>query len=115
VTIDHFDTIFLGYVRQARKTKRVYGPYVEVERGFTTHSPCYVWLGGFRNGRPYIRTNTTSRSVRRMLMQLVGERGLVYPECGHDDCVNPQHLVCVKQWEEKVGRDTSTGRFISVS
>jgi hypothetical protein len=75
VTRDCFDTIFLGCIRQSGKTKRVYGPYLETERGFSTVGPCYVWLGGFRNGRPYLRTNTTSRSVRRMLMMLVGERG----------------------------------------
>jgi hypothetical protein len=105
-------TIFLGYVLEPGKVRSIIGAYLEEERGFSSDSPCYVWLGPFKHGAPYVTTHFTTRSVRKMLAYQAGRKGRVYPACGFDDCVSPRHMGSVHYWKHQ-GRDEKSGRFSS--
>jgi hypothetical protein len=106
------DTLFLGYVQEMGKVRRILGPFIEDERGYSTHSACYAWQGAYINGRPYVRTHRKSRSVLKMLAHQWGKRGRIYQACGWSDCVNPMHMGSVFYWRHQP-RDPETKRFMS--
>ncbi len=102
--------IFLGFLEHGGRTVAVEGPYVEDERGYSTHSPCWAWQGPFSKGRPYVKTRMKTRSVLKMIASQRGARGRVYQRCGHSDCVNPSHLASSHYWKYQE-RDPETKRF----
>jgi hypothetical protein len=110
-TASNFDLIFLGYVEEMGRTRRILGPYLEDERNYSTHSPCYAWMGAFKHGRPYVLTHRKSRSVLKMLAIQNCRKGRIYQLCGHHDCVNPHHLGSRHYWKHQE-RDPETMRFV---
>jgi hypothetical protein len=110
-TAIEFDTILLGYIEEMGRTRRILGPYLEDERGYSTASPCYAWMGAFKHGRPYVLTHRRSRSVLKMLAHQHLRKGRIYQACGHSDCINPLHLGTVHYWRHQE-RDPETMRFL---
>jgi hypothetical protein len=106
-----FDAILLGYVEEMGRTRRVDGPYVEDERGYSTSGPCFAWQGSYLKGRPYVRMHRRSRSVLKMLAHQWGKKGRIYQACGHHDCINPMHLGSRHYWKHQE-RDPETMRFL---
>jgi hypothetical protein len=110
-TAEEVGLIFLGYVEEWGRTRRVDGPYVEDERGYSTSGPCFAWQGAYLKGRPYVRMHRRSRSVLKMLAIQNCRKGRIYQVCGHSDCINPKHLGAVHYWKRQE-RDPETMRFL---
>jgi hypothetical protein len=89
--------VYLGTVYEKGYRDRVLsGAYTVRDEGHTNHqgqvSPCWVWTGALRNGRPYIRSFVSSYSVRSLVIRRMGMEGRARMRCDTPGCMRPNHM-----------------------
>ncbi len=120
--------IYLGEVWESEiRTRVLSGMYVVRSMGHMREgkdSPCWVWKGAMRNGRPILRTWLSSFSPRARIIKRLGMKGRSTMECDTPGCIRPHHMVLqthkdsmahARSYQDQPGRDPKTGRYLPLS